>query len=399
MKNLISILGIVLISLVVGSTTEIGIDKILVGAFLLGAVAHAVSKNGVIAMSIPTVDAAGFFTKKVVDVYKEETFATSFLTSFFRPIVSMTREVSIAVRRGTEKIAVDVERYSDGNRNKSTKSTEKIFIPPYYNEWTSATDHQLYHSVITEIATSGPGQLFSLMTADIANDVVSMRMKIERAIEKQCADVFETGIITLSSGDNIDFGRQAGSLVANGAGNTWSTGTVDPYENLADGCQWLRENGKMAGARVNAIMGSTAYSDFLNNTIVKARADVRNYSLDQINAPVRNSLGASYMGDVACGSYIVSIWTYPEIYTDAAGATQKYVNDKKVILLPETTKFDLVFAAVPQMIKGNTIPQKGEYLIQDFMNEEQASHKIYIKSAPIAVPVGIDQIYTFQPVA
>ena len=95
-------------------------------------------------MNISTTDARALFTKMLVDVYRERTTPTSFLRSFFKVKEGRTKEVSIEVQRGTEMIAVDVERGTEGNRNKFSKSTEKIFVPPYYREYFDATDLDLY---------------------------------------------------------------------------------------------------------------------------------------------------------------------------------------------------------------------------------------------------------------
>jgi hypothetical protein len=94
--------------------------------------------------SIKTADAKGLVTKMLIDVYRENIQVQSFLRSFFEVKESLAKTISIEVQRGTEKVAVDVERGTDGNRNSVSKSTEKIFLPPYYKEWFDATELDLY---------------------------------------------------------------------------------------------------------------------------------------------------------------------------------------------------------------------------------------------------------------
>jgi len=347
---------------------------------------------------IPVQDAQGLFTKKMVAFYKEMPQVMSFLRSFFTVSESMTKEVSIAVRRGSERVAVDVYRYSDGNRNTFDKSTEKLFVPPFYHEYLSANEHRLYDQVITALS-EGNTTYFAEMTRELAEDLMELQKKIERATELQCSQVFETGIITLNAGTNINFQRKAGSLVDLGAGNYWATGTVNPYDTLEAGCVFIRTKGKAQGTVFNAILGSEALSDLLNNTIFKERQDLKNMALDSVRAPQRDSVGATFHGEITCGSYKVRLWAYPEYYEDSTGTSIPYVNPKKVILLPEAPKFVLAYAAVPQLIQDGKIPQKGAYLIQEFLDEKKGSHEIHIKSAPVAVPVAIDQIYTVQVVA
>jgi len=353
---------------------------------------------------ISTVDARALFTKQLIEVYKERVAPTSFLRSFFVNKESNTKELSIEVQRGTEKIAADVERGTEGNRNSFSRSSEKIFVPPYYREYFDITDLAFY-----ELLFIMNGEVDAITFSDWLTDVVEklamLQDKIERSYELQCAQVLETGVVTLVNGTNINFHRQAGSLVANAAGNTWATGTVDPFATLQAGCEFLRTKGKMAGGVVNAIMGTTALSDFLNNDIVKARADIRNITLDSIRQPQANSLGGVLHGEVTAGSWIVRIWTYPEYYDDASADNNSYINPKKVILIPDAPKFVLGFAGVPQLmgakvnVGAGLSGQRGAYLLGEYLDERAKAHIVEIASAGVAIPVAVDQIYTVQPVA
>ncbi|MBL4810561.1 MAG: major capsid protein, partial [Phycisphaerales bacterium] len=142
-----------------------------------------------------------------------------------------------------------------------------------------------------------------------------------------------------------------------------------------------------------------ALSAFLSNTIVKERADIRNFSLDSVRAPQRNSVGGTLHGEVTAGAYTFRIWTYAEYYDDANGNSTPYINESKIIILPEAPKFNLTFGAVPQLIENGAVPQKGAYLIQDFIDQRATTHEVHIKSAGVAIPVAIDQIYTAKVVA
>jgi predicted glycoside hydrolase/deacetylase ChbG (UPF0249 family) len=54
--------------------------------------------------AIATTDARGLFTKMVVDVFRESVTPTGFLRSFFTVREEITKNLSIEVQRGTEKI-------------------------------------------------------------------------------------------------------------------------------------------------------------------------------------------------------------------------------------------------------------------------------------------------------
>jgi len=389
MKNLISIiLAVILVAPFAGPYTA----EVTIGLVGLSALAYQFAPSGVL-FNIPLVDARGLFTKSLVSVYREKISVTSFLRSFFEPIEVMTKEVSIAVQRGTEKVAVDVVTYSDGNRNSFDKSSEKIFIPPFYHEYLTANDHRLYDQVVTALS-QGNTTFFAEMTAELAEDLMTLQNKIERAVEVQCSQVLQTGVLTLNSKTDIDFNRKAASIVAYNIANDFSVGTVDPRIVLENGCNFIRQQGKSQGGTYNAILGSEALNELINNTLIKESQDLRNVDLGTIREPQRNSVGGTLHGQLSCGSYKVNLWTYPEFYDNASGTSTSYIDAKKVILLPENPKFKLVSAAVPQLIEDGRVPQNGAYLVQEFMDRKKTAHEVHIKSAQVVIPVAIDQIYT-----
>lgn len=346
--------------------------------------------------SISTTDARGLFTKMLIDVYKERISPLAFLRSFFETKESATKFISIDVQRGTEKIAVDVERGTEGNRNTFSRTTEKIFEPPYFREYFDATELDLYDKLYG-LDGEIPAEIFSQLVEDVAEKLRLLTDKIERAYELQCAQVLETGIVTLQSGTNIDFKRKAASLVDN-SGSPWS-GAGNPYTQLEAGANFLRQVGKSQGGVVNVIAGSAAFSALLDNATVKARADIRNFSLDSIRSPQRNSVGAVLQGEIAGGSYLFRIWTYPEFYDNASGTSTPYINPKKIILLPEAPRFKLAFAGVPQLLTKGGPVKRGAFIFGDYIDDRNDKHVFDVKSAGVAVPVAVDQIYTTQVLA
>lgn len=348
-------------------------------------------------MNISTTDARGLFTKMLIDVYRERITPMSFLRSFFPAVESPTKEISIEVQRGFEKIAVDVNRGTEGNRNTFSKSTEKIFIPPFYREFFDATELDLYDRLFasTEISNG----IFTAFLESVAEKLRLLQDKIERAYELQCAQVLQTGIVQLNAGIDIDFKRKAASLVDLGAGQYWTTSGQDPYADFEAGGNFLRQVGKATGGTINAILGTTALSALLQNSVFLTRQNLFNMALDTVHAPQRNSVGATLHGQITAGSYKVNLWAYPEFYDNASGVSTSYIDAKKVILLPEQPRFKLSFAAVPQLLKEGAAPKKGAYVISDYIDERNTAHIFDIKSAGVAIPVAVDQIYTMQATA
>lgn len=345
-------------------------------------------------MAISIQEARNLLTKGLVAVYKERPKTTGFLRSFFPAKESMTEKVSIEVRRGTEKIAVDVKKYDDGNLNIISKSTERLIVPPMYHEYIVANDHDLYQVTVGAMQTGQGETFFKQLVEGLAEDMGITVDKMERAMEKQCADVLETGVIQLANNTNIDFNRKSASMLAYAAGRDFSIGTVDPKAVFLTGLQFLREKGKSQGSVYNAILGNDVLVALLNNPLFQKQGDIKDWSLDSIREPQRNAVGGTLHGQISVGAYKVNLWSYPEVY-DVAGVSTPYVNDKKMILLPENPNFVLAFAAVPQLIQnGGTIPQKGAYLFSDYYDMRNTIHEMHAKTRPVAIPVAVDQIWT-----
>jgi len=353
---------------------------------------------------IPAVDARALFTKMLIAVYKERPIPTAFLRSFFRNRVTNTKEISIQVQRGTEKIAVDVERGTEGNRNKFDRSTEKIFVPPYYKEFFDATDLDMYDMIFT---TSGEidGDTFSQWLRDVAEKIATLQAKIERAYELQCSQVLQTGVVLLNTGDQIDFKRRPESLV-DLAADYWSTNTVNPLVAIQKGGAFIRKYGKAQGVNYNMILGSEAYSALINNPVYQEVADNRRIDLTVIREPQRESTGGSLHGEVAGGSYRFRIWTYEEFYDTKTTQHNPYIDPKNMIIIPEAPNFELGFSGVPQLISSvgrgtasNVAGRRGGFVVSEYEDQRNKAHIMNVESAGLAIPTAVDQIYTQKVVA
>lgn len=354
--------------------------------------------------TISTQTANAELTKAFQEVYKERPKTTGFLQSFFTRKTYGTKFISIAVQRGTEKVAVDVERGTEGNRNTVSKSTEKIFEPPYYSEYTDITKLSVYDRLFTSSDVSV--SIFSQFLEELVDAVGMLEDKIDRAYELQCANVLTSGIVQLSAGTNIDFKRKATSLVdlaAINANRYWTVAndaTATPIADLESGANFLRQVGKVqGGGTINCIMGSSVLNALLALPSFQNRSDIRRVNLDQINMPQRNSSGAALHGEISAGAYNFRLWTYPEYYDNSSNVSTPYLDPTKIILLPEMPKFSLSFAAVPQLLTGGQPIMTGQYIYKDFADERKSAHDYVVESAGVAIPVAVDQIYTVKVLA
>jgi len=342
--------------------------------------------------SIPQEQFRKIFTQALVDVYRERAVPTGFLRSFFPQEVNLTKYVSIEVQRSNEKVAVDVvPSASDGTLNQATKSTQKILYPPMYWEYIDATDHYLYDVAIGQQTPTA----FQQLVRELAEEQVKIREKIERAYELQAAQTLLDGIVQLKSGDNIDFRRKSGSMVDISSSAPWSTPSNDPRDVLQDAGKFLRQQGKVQGTVLNCICGDNAIKYFLESDFLKNYGDLTQVNLLNVAEPQRNAQGGTLHGEVSAGPYRVRMWSYPEYYTDENGALQPYLNEDKIIVIPEQPRFRMAFGAVPQLLgPRGAVPQSGAFYTFDYMNERAAAHEVHTKSRGVSIPTAVDQIFT-----
>ncbi len=354
-------------------------------------------------MNISSTDARALFTKQLIDVYQERIRPTSFLRSLFPSVTAPTKEISIEVERGFERIAADVVRGTEGNRNTFSKSTEKIFVPPLYREYFDATNLDLYDRVLGSQGNANENLFVALMNS-VADRIGQLQDKIDRSYERQCAQVLETGIVTLKQGvANIDYKRKAASIVAlNAHGGYWTTGATDVYAQIEAACVFLRTVGKSIDSTYNLILGNASLTALLKNTTFLTRQNLFNMALDQVQGPVRNAVGAAFHGILTAGAYKVQLWSYPQYFDDPdnANATTPYIQDNLAILVPINPRFKFSYAAVPQLIaQPGDMPKQGAYIVGEFVDQRKAAHDFDIQSAGLAIPVAVDQIYTMQTTA
>lgn len=358
-------------------------------------------------MSISTADIRGVFTKTLIDVYQERMKPTSFLRSFFPTQTHPTKTVSIEVQRMGEKVATDVVRGSEGNRNTFNRSTEKIFEPPLYREYFDMTELDLYDRVLGSQGNAN-APLFTALLNDAAGKLSALQDKIERSKELQCAEVLEFGTVSMLFGTTINYRRKAASMVDLGAGQ-YFTSAIDPFAKFEAGCVFLRTIGHSGDGTFNAILGSEVLTALLANTAFKERQNLFNMALDGVIAPsgTRTAEGYTFHGTITCGSYKVQLFAYPQYYdlksgTDAAPVytPTPYWNPKKVVMMPAKPRFVTAHCAVPMLIgQPGQLPVQGEYVVQEFLDERRAKHDIDIQSAPVPIPVAVDMMYTFKAVA
>jgi hypothetical protein len=356
---------------------------------------------------IPISDARGVFTRQLIAVWNElsELKPKSFLNSFFEKKVTNTKEVSVQVRRGTELVAVDVLRGTNGNRNQITRHTEKLFVPPFYNEWFDATELDKYDLLFGTNVVDASVETVNSVIESAVEKLQVLRYKIERAYELQASNVFASGIVTLKSGDNIDFKRKAASMIDLSTLGYWNDPNVDPKLALQNAGIFLRNVGKAVDGEFNVIMGTNAFAMFSNSKFVTSQNYNIYIKLMELKMAQANAEGGYFHGQLSVGPYIYNIWTYPEIYEDSTLTAIPYVDPDHVYIIPlRSGKFTMAYAGVPAIIRdsrSDEFPQlisqtAADYVINNYIDPFQKKHVFEVLSAGLTVPVSIDRIYSFK---
>jgi hypothetical protein len=294
-------------------------------------------------------------TIRMIDMYLEESSAPMFLSGFFRSPPQnfhTTEEVEFDIQRDDEKVAIVIHDLTAGPRkNESTTYTSKRFKPPIFDEETAVSAFNMLQRQPGQSPFSDPQYAANA----VRQSYVAFRkleLKIRRAIELMAAQVFQTGILTLTDAAGvtlytINFSAKADHMKT--VTTTWATdgATGDPLADLAALATVVRRNGKMKPYKL--IFGDSAWQRFYANAKVQKALDLLRSNTIAI-APETRGEGATFQGWVWVGHYRFELWTYDGFYRDPVTGNHKtYVDDDNVIMLGDG-RYDLTFGAIPLIV-------------------------------------------------
>lgn len=346
-------------------------------------------------------------TKKVVATFEDVNEPKMGLSVFFPSETTIEKQIGIEVRRNRQLVASDVLRGTGPNLNTFDKYTEKLYVPPLYDEGFNFTDLDRYDVTFGERTNPSKSDAINMIN-ESRRRLRVLKDKIQRAIEIQRSQALQTGIVTLKNADNIDFKRKAASLVVNAAPDQWNQGTSDPVRDLETGAKFLKREGLSSRNTVHCIMGEGAFREFMRNQKVVDEADVRRISRIELGMPkFDNTTGLTVHGTVAAYDFNIIIWTYSDFYETDAGVKTPYIDDNKVIMIADDFEGRTNFAGVPAIkrdVNNAEYPQyisrvEADFYVNNYIMPQQHAHWFELLSAPIVVPFSIDRIWTAQVLA
>ena len=352
---------------------------------------------------IPIEQHSVTITKKIVGKFNEDIPVRSGFGGFFPAETTPTLMVDVEVQRDNDLIAVDVMRFTEGNKTKYTKATEHTYIPPFFKEDYDFARDEVYMNTVA-LGAMNVKAVNATIAQNALKAVRKNRQKIERATAKQQADVLQSGIVTLKNGDSIDFRRKAASIVDLGAGNYWNEAGTTPSTDLGAGMTFLRNVGNSTGSTVNVVMRGDAMDAFLANESMKEILNSRRMDRAKIVMPQFNEAsGMAFHGQVSAGDFTVNLWTYNEKYTDENGATQFYLARENAIIIPNDFQGKTVYGGLPYLRKTGKMKTpavaEAQFLLRAYDDEKTISSTLELTSAPLAIPFTIDKVYTLKVLA
>ena len=348
--------------------------------------------------------ALGEFTQRVISALNERKSPTSFFKSFFGEIISGAKEVSWEIKRRGRPVAVDIDHHEHGTTTKSGKSTQKVYVPPYYDYNTNVDALDSFERVFNGSSMVDVPQ-YGKLIQQTAEDMQDNIERIERAEELQAAQALLVGVITLNNGDDIDFKRKVASIVAYNAAHGWDVGTVNPGDILVQGAEFMVTNGNPdAGGIIDVICGSDSINELRDNPLFQADADVRNFHFADMRTGAVTRNGATPQGSWSRGNYRFNFWGYEGYYDVEGGSSNlKFMDSKSIIMIPQNVDFKMFYGGTkawrgtgqnrfPTVIKA----KRNFYSVDDELN---VSKLLGVRTSPVALLRSIDNLFTAAVVA
>ncbi len=342
-------------------------------------------------------------TKTMLAAYQPQSAVHRFFTSLCRVVFYKTDLVEIDIERDDEEIAIAITNLEDPGRNNTEDLyVNKEFLAPIFKERLSVQAGKL----LARLAGNTSYDSIEFQAAASARAMkggMKLEKKIRRAVERMASEVFQTGMLTIRNAAGVpimalDFKPKAAHFPT--AGVLWSNPAAPALDQLEDLCDTVQQNGKIECTK--GLLGRTPMREFLANTQVKEKLDIRRLELGGINRP-QSIGGATYHGTIVAGTYELEIWGYKGWFKDpATGLMTRYLGDEKAVVWGEGTRVTAAFGAVPvipspaqaaavQYLPPRlSAPDGSDMRLQAWVENDGQSLTVQASARPVVFPEGID---------
>jgi hypothetical protein len=291
----------------------------------------------------------------MISAYVQQAQPTLFLAGLFQSPPEnfhSSEEVEIDIVRSEEDVSIVIQDLSTGYRmNSEDLYTNKGFKPPIHKEALPISSYDLIKRMPGQNPFESPDFRANIITR-IFGGMTKVERKIRRSIELQASQVLQTGIVTLTDETGaalytLDFKPKVTHFPT--AGTSWATATgaqkLDDINSLAE----VNRNDGLAD-QDELILGEAAFENFISDSTIQARFDIRRLDLGTISAMEKRGNGGIFRGIVEIGNYRYDVWTYGGRYKDPqTGLPTPYVDPGKVVVRASTGRLDATFGAIPNI--------------------------------------------------
>jgi hypothetical protein len=294
-------------------------------------------------------------TKKMISAYNQSAEPTLFLSGLFQSPAEnfhSSEEVEIDIVRGDEDVAIAIQDLSAGYRSNSEDLyTNKSFKPVIYKESIPINAFDLIKRMPGQNPFESPDFRANVLVK-MMSGMRKVERKIRRSIEIQASQVLQTGTVTLTDAAgnsvySIDYKPKATHFPA--AGTSWaSAGGQAKLDDISALAEVVRNDGLSSPDQL--IMGIDAFENFISDSTVRSRFDIRRMDLGTISPMEMRGNGGSYRGIVEIGNYRYDVWTYGGRYKDPqTGNKVQYVDAGKIVVRASSGRLDATFGAIPNI--------------------------------------------------
>ncbi len=298
---------------------------------------------------------SGSVTKRMIDAYLQMAAPTLFLSGFFQSPAQnfhTSEEVEIDIVRSDEEIAIVIDDLSVGYRqNSADLFTNKGFKPPIFKEAIALNSFDLIKRMPGQDPFQSP-DFRANITLRMFNGMVKVERKIRRTMELQASQVLQTGIVTLADENGVakytlDYKPKSSHFPT--AGTSWATATgAQKIADIDALAEQVRDDGLTDPDQL--IMGTAAFENFISDSAVQTRFDIRRIDLGTIAPMEMRGNGGTFRGIVEIGNYRYDVWTYGGRYNhQQTGVKTRFVDPGKIVVRSSSGRMDATFGAIPNI--------------------------------------------------
>ena len=241
--------------------------------------------------------------------------------------------------------------------------------------------------------------------------MIEIEAQFNRSFEYQASQIFQTGELSLYDDKGniaytIDFFPKATHFPT--VSVPWSDEDSDPDLDMANLIDVIKTNGRVQTR--NIVFGKSALDNYLRNTKVDDKFDIRRYTSGEYN-PQRQNDDVILLGDLLIGTNRIPCWKYEgEFEHPDGGAITRFVDDDNVLLLPGKGGMNVdlrkVYCRVPTVTGVDPrfvgiVPTRMDledraYTARVWVDGRADTLNVELKSRPLLIPASIDTFGCLQ---